>query len=332
MSLFPIRLLTFALLAAAATARTEEISATGVLLDRVAAVVNDGIVLQSDLDQQAQLISSRIQQQGQQPPPRDVLRQQVLERLVLQELQLQRAERLGIQITDEMLNTALTDVAERNKIAFSDLPAALEQQGVDYRGYRDEMRKEMTMTALRQRDVYSRIYVSPRELDQCVVKRKGSPAETQEYNLAHILVAVPESATSEQVAERAARAEGVYERARSGEDFAQLAIAYSDAGTALEGGSLGWRNTGQLPSFVAEIIPRCRPGRSRSRSARRAVCISSSSSRCVAPNRRRSCRRFMRGTSSSRPTRSRTTRPCARSSRRSASGSSAAKTSRRSPR
>ena len=116
------------------------------------------------------------------------------------------------------------------------------------------------MTALRQRDVYARIYVSPRELDQCVAKRKGSPAETQEYNLAHILVAVPESATSEQVAERAARAEGVYERARSGEDFAQLAIAYSDAGTALEGGSLGWRNAGQLPSFVAEVIPTMQAG------------------------------------------------------------------------
>ncbi len=116
------------------------------------------------------------------------------------------------------------------------------------------------MTALRQRDVYSRIYVSPRELEQCVAKRKGSPAETQEYNLAHILVAIPESATTEQVAERAARAEGVYERARSGEDFAQLAIAYSDAGTALEGGALGWRKAGQLPSFVAEVIPTMQPG------------------------------------------------------------------------
>jgi peptidyl-prolyl cis-trans isomerase SurA len=244
----------------AVTASAEELSSSGVLLDRVAAVVNDGIVLQSDLDQQSQLITDRIQQQGQQPPPRDVLRQQVLERLVLQELQLQRADRLGIQVTDEMLNTALTDVAERNNIKFSDLPAALEQQGVDYRNYRDEMRKEMVLTALRQRDVYSRIYVSPRELDQCVVKRKGSPAETQEYNLGHILVAIPESADTAQVAERTARAEGIYERAQAGEDFAQLAIAYSDAGTALEGGALGWRNAGQLPSFVADLIPTMQPG------------------------------------------------------------------------
>jgi len=262
MPLFLPRLfLLCALLTAAATGpKAEELSNTGVLLDRVAAVVNDGIVLQSDLEQQAQLITARIQQQGQQPPPRNVLRQQVLERLVLQELQIQRADRLGIQITDEMLNTALADVAQRNNIQFSDLPEALEQQGVDYRTYRDEMRKEMTLTALRQRDVYSRIYVSPRELDQCVVKRKASPAENQEYNLAHILVAIPESADTAQVAERTARADGVYERARAGEDFAQLAIAYSDAGTALEGGALGWRKAGQLPSFVADRIPTMQAG------------------------------------------------------------------------
>jgi peptidyl-prolyl cis-trans isomerase SurA len=261
MSLFSKRLfLSCALLALAGAAPAEELSGTGALLDRVVAVVNDGIVLQSDLDQQTQSIAARIQQQGQQPPARNVLRQQVLERLVLQELQIQRADRLGIQITDEMLNTALTDIAQRNNINFADLPAALEQQGVDYRSYRDEMRREMTMTALRQRDVYSRIFVSPREVDQCIAKRKGSPAENQEFNLAHILVAIPESASTELVAERVARAEGVYERARSGEDFAQLAIAYSDAGTALEGGALGWRKAGQLPSFAAEVIPTLQPG------------------------------------------------------------------------
>jgi peptidyl-prolyl cis-trans isomerase SurA len=260
MSLFFKRLFVSCAFLAAAAAPAEELSSSGVLLDRVVAVVNDGIVLQSDLDQQVQIISARIQQQGQQPPARNVLRQQVLERMVLQELQVQRADRLGIQITDEILNTALTDVAQRNDLKFSDLPAALEQQGIDYRAYRDEMRREMTMTALRQRDVYARIYVSPRELDQCVTKRKGSPAETQEYDLAHILVGIPETASAEQVAERTARAEGVYERARAGEDFGQLAIAYSDAGTALEGGALGWRNGGQLPSFAAERIPQLQPG------------------------------------------------------------------------
>ena len=246
-------------LGAAAVAHAD-LSTSGVLLDSVAAVVNDGIVLRGELEQQVRAISDRIQQQGQQLPPANILRQQVLERLVLQEVQLQRADRLGIKISDEMLNSALTDVAGRNKMKFSDLPAALEQQGVDYRQYREEMRKEMTLSMLRQRDVYQRIYVSPREIEQCATKSKGAPSVNNEYELAHILVSIPASATPEQVDERTSKAQGIYERASKSEDFAQLAISYSDGGTALEGGSLGWRKSGQLPSFVAERIPTMKPG------------------------------------------------------------------------
>ena len=113
---------------------------------------------------------------------------------------------------------------------------------------------------LRQRDVYSRIYVSPREIEQCFAKRKNSPGDDVEYELAHILVSVPTSATPEQAEARVARAQGVYERARRGEDFSQLAISYSDAGTALEGGSIGWRKASQLPSFAADAIPQLKPG------------------------------------------------------------------------
>ena len=247
-----------ALLAAAvgvAHAQAQDLSATGVLLDRVAAVVNDGIVLRSDVERQMQTIGDRIQQQGQQLPPRNVLRQQVLERLVLQELQMQRAERLGIKIPDEAINQALGEVAERNNIKFSDLPSVLETQGVDYRDYRDEVRRELTMQTLRQRDVLGRVYVSPREVEQCIAKRKASPNADNEFNLAHILVAIPSTADEQQVAERISRAQAVYERASRNEDFGQLAITYSDSGTALEGGALGWRKASQLPSFVSEIIP-----------------------------------------------------------------------------
>jgi peptidyl-prolyl cis-trans isomerase SurA len=257
------RFLAFALLlgvAAAAYPQSKQLSTTGVLLDGVAAVVNDGIVLRSDVDSQMKTISDRIQQSGQQLPPRNILRQQVLERLVLQEVQMQRADRLGIKISDEMVNQALTDVAQRNKIKFSDLPSVLEQQGVDYRAYREDIRKEMTLQVLRQRDVLSRVYVSPREIDQCIAKRKASPGADNEYNLSHILVAIPSSATEQQVAERVARAQGVYERAKKGEDFSQLAISYSDSGTALEGGALGWRKAGQLPSFVSDIVPTLKAG------------------------------------------------------------------------
>ncbi|HET7201829.1 MAG TPA: peptidylprolyl isomerase [Steroidobacteraceae bacterium] len=252
-----------ALLAAAvgvAHAQSKELSSSGILLDRVAAVVNDGIVLRSDVERQMQTIGERIQQQGQQLPPRNVLRQQVLERLVLQELQMQRAERLGIKIPDEAVNQALTEVAQRNNMKFSDLPTALEAQGVDYRDYRDEVRREMTMQTLRQRDVLARVYVSPREVEQCIAKRKASPNADNEFNLAHILVAIPSTADEKQIAERTSRAQAVYERASRNEDFGQLAITYSDSGTALEGGALGWRKASQLPSFVAEVIPTLSPG------------------------------------------------------------------------
>jgi peptidyl-prolyl cis-trans isomerase SurA len=246
--------------AGAAYAQSRELSSTGILLDRVAAVVNDGIVLRSDVEEQMQVIADRIEQAGQQLPPRNVLRQQVLERLVLQEVQMQRAERLGLRVSDEQVNQALTDVASRNNMRFSDLPAALEAQGIDYRAYRDEIRKEITLQLLRQRDVLARIYVPPREVEQCVARRKSAPAANNEYNLAHILVAIPGTADEQQVAERTARAQGVHERAARNEDFAQLAITYSDSGTALEGGALGWRKADQLPSFVADIIPTLRAG------------------------------------------------------------------------
>ena len=241
---------------AAAAATTQR----GVSLNRVVAVVNDGIVLQSALDQQLQLVSDRLRQAGQQMPPRDILRQQVLERLVLQEIQVQRADRAGIKVSDEQLNHALTELAARNNAKFSDLPAALEAQGIDYRIYREEVRREMILAQLRQRDVYSHIYVSPREVDQCVAKALAAPEDRLEYDVAHILVAVPASATPQQIEERTARAQGVYERAKRGEDFSDLAVAYSDAGTALDGGKLGWRKLNQLPSVVAEVVPSLKPG------------------------------------------------------------------------
>jgi peptidyl-prolyl cis-trans isomerase SurA len=251
----------FALLAAiGAIAAADELSSTGVLLDRIAAVVNNGVVLQGDVDRQSQVVTDRLNRAGQQLPPRDILRQQVLERLILQELQMQRAANLELQISDEMLNQALAEVADRNQISFADLPAALAAQGVDYAQYREEVRREMTLTMLKQRDVLTRVYISPREIEQCMSDRRESPGQDDAYNLAHILIAIPTSAGTDELAERSSRAQGVYERARQGEDFAQLAITYSDSGTALEGGALGWRQGGQLPSFVAEVIPQMAVG------------------------------------------------------------------------
>jgi len=249
-----------ALLAHTAGAQTRELSSSGVLLDRIAAIVNDGVVLASELERETEAVIARLREQNTQLPPRNVLRRQILERLVIEEIQEQRAERLGIQVTDEMVNATLADIAKGNGIAFDQLPQALAAEGVDYREFRDDIRKQMTLQLLRQRDVIARINISPRELEQFLARQQNAPDRNAEYNVSHILISVPVSATPEQLEARAARAREVYEKARAGEDFAQLAVAYSDSGTNIEGGALGWRRGSQLPSIVADQIAKMKPG------------------------------------------------------------------------
>jgi peptidyl-prolyl cis-trans isomerase SurA len=249
-----------ALLSAPAQAQTRELTTTGTLLDRVAAVVNDGIVLSSELDEQIAMVAERLREQKLDLPPENVLRQQVLERLVLQEIQMQRADRAGLKIPDETLNSALEEVAQRNRIPLSQLPEELASQGIDYAGYREAMRKELTLTLLRQRDVLQRIAVTPREIEQYLERQKNAPSEQSEYNVSHILIAVPQAASPEQLEEAGKKAERVSAEAKGGEDFAKLALANSNSQTALDGGALGWRKGTELPTFLAEVIARLKPG------------------------------------------------------------------------
>ncbi|MSQ99887.1 MAG: molecular chaperone SurA [Gammaproteobacteria bacterium] len=236
------------------------LSDRGKLLDRVAAIVNDGVVLQSELEEQSNIIMQRMKQQGLELPPTVVLHQQVIERLVLQEIQMQKAKRGGISINDENLNQALSDIATRNNISLKDLPNTLSQQGVNYSEYRETVRREMTLQVLRQRDVIQRINISPRELEQFLEKQKSRPSELNEYNLSHILVAVPQEASPQQLDEAARRAQDVSLRAHQGEDFAKLAVAYSNSQTALEGGALGWRKGPEIPTVLADLVIKLKAG------------------------------------------------------------------------
>lgn len=265
MKLISIRLslLTFAascLIGTSAMAQTRELSSRGELVDRVAAVVGDGVVLMSQLDNEVERITVRLRENKTELPPRNVLRKQVLDRLIVQEIQMQRADRIGMRVSDEMLNEALQEVAQRNNITFSQLPEALRQQKIDYREFRDEVRRDLTLQMLRQRDVFSRINVSPRELDQFIARQQRLPNQNAQYSLSHILVSVPVSATTEQLAARETRAKEAYQKIKDGSDFAQIAVAYSDSGTNVEGGSLGWRKGAELPSIVAELIPKMAAG------------------------------------------------------------------------
>ena len=243
-----------------AHAQTRELATRGELLDRVAAIVNDGVVLNSELEAQVDVVSVRLRQQKLELPPQNVLRQQVLERLVLQEIQMQRANRAGVKVSDETVNAALLDVAKRNGMTLAQLPDALAKQGEDYAAYRDDLRKEITLSLLRQRDVLQHISVTPREIDQFLEKQAKTPSERNEYNVSHILIAVAQEASLAQLDQAAKRAADVYQRAKGGEDFAKLAVAYSTSQTALEGGALGWRKGGELPTFLTDVIARLKPG------------------------------------------------------------------------
>lgn len=236
-----------------ANAQTRELSESGDLLDRIVAVVNDGVVLKSELDRQTNMIARRLRANRTPMPPNQVLEQQVLERLIIVRIQLQRAEAAGIVVSDEDLNAALTRIAQRNGITLSDLPQMLAQEGIEYPVYREEMRREMTIEQLKQRDVIRRINVSPKEIDRFLKNQEKADASNTEYNLSHILIGVPTAATPEQAKQASDRAQNMYLRLQSGEDFCELAISYSDGQQALECGALGWRQGTQLPTFLSEV-------------------------------------------------------------------------------
>jgi peptidyl-prolyl cis-trans isomerase SurA len=247
-------LTTVAMTIAVSSPLADELSETGQFIDGVVAIVNEGVVLKSELDRQADLIIKRATDQGMQLPAPHILMEQVLERLIIEEIQLQRAQRIGIQISDQMLNSAIVRLAEQAGHTFEALPAILAAEGVDYGEYRRDTRRQMILEQLRQIDVTARISVSPREIQQCLLDLENNAVVNAVYNLAHILISVPESATAAQIAEAEEEANLVYSELEQGADFGQLAIRYSDSQTGLEGGDLGWREGSQLPTLFSDVV------------------------------------------------------------------------------
>ncbi len=237
-----------------ATSAHGELSETGVFMDGIVAIVNEGVVLKSELDRQVDLIIERATAQGMQLPPAHILNEQVLEQLIIEEIQMQRAARIGIQVSDQMLNTAIAEIAERAGFKFEQLPEILKQDGVDYGEYRRDTRRQMILEQLRQIEVTGRISVSPREVEHCLADLENNAVVNSSYNLGHILISIPESATAQQINEAQEEADLVYSLLEDGADFGQLAIRYSDSQTGLEGGNLGWREGSQLPTLFSDVV------------------------------------------------------------------------------
>lgn len=227
-------------------------------IDRIIAVVNDGVILDSEMDRSLKLAEAQLRERNIGTPPPGVLESQVLERLIITRLQTQRAQEAGIRIDDRELNEVLTSVASQNKLTLQQFIEVVKKDGLDYPSIREQIRDEVLTQRVRQKEVGSRVLVTDQDVDLALAN--ASADDTIEYRLSHILVSVPDGATTEAREGARAKAASLLKRARAGEDFAQLAIANSDGQQALSGGDLDWRKASNLPSAFALAAPKLKIG------------------------------------------------------------------------
>lgn len=224
------------------------------LLDRVIAIVDDGVILKSELDARVNTITSRLQGQGTGLPPRQVLEERVLDQLITESIQLQMADNMGMRLSDNELNETLVRIAQGNNMTLDQFERQLEAEGVSYQEAREQIRREVLASRVQQRQVDGRIRVTDREVENYLEQMAGNTDNT-EYRFAHILVAVDNFADQQEVNEARAKAERLRQEIADGRDFQSVAVAESDASNALDGGDMGWRSRGQLPSLVNDVVP-----------------------------------------------------------------------------
>ena len=224
-------------------------------LDRIVAVVNNEIVLDSELVEMEQTVRQQLRQRNAAIPSSDILRRQVLERLIMQKLQLQRAEMSGIRVADDALNAAVRQIAENNNLTIRQFRDALESDGYDFTEFRETIREEMIISRLRKSEVEDSIVVSEREVDNFLATQNLQGDSEQAFRLLHILVGIPDAPTPEQVQEAEQKLAVIQDLLAEGGDFSEIAAGYSDGQNALEGGELGWRKQAELPTLFAGVVP-----------------------------------------------------------------------------
>lgn len=245
----------FVALVAAPVVAADELSETGEFLDGVAAIVNEGVVLKSQFNEQLETIKQRAMEQGMQLPPAGVLEEQVLERLIVTEIQLQRAQRIGLVVSDAMLNDSISRIAQQSGARFEDMPALLAADGIDYADFRRGLRDEITVEQLRRIEVAQSINVSDREIEQCIIDLETNVVVNSDWELSHILLPIDASGVGNEAGDAEALAKEIYERLQDGADFRELAARYSKGPTALEGGSLGQMAGQSVPTIFADVLP-----------------------------------------------------------------------------
>ena len=229
-------------------------------LDRIIAVVNDDVIMQSELVNKIRTIKAQIEQQKSEMPPNEILTKQVLENLILMKLQLQLAASTGVVVDDETLNQTINRIAEQNKVSLAKFREILERDGYNYERFREDIRDEITISRLKQRHVDNRITVTDNEIDNFLATEKHQGGAENEYRLSHILIATPEEATAEEKAQARMVANKVLEDLANGEDFAKLAMSLSAGKQAAQGGDLGWRKATEIPSLFADVVIHMKEG------------------------------------------------------------------------
>lgn len=223
-------------------------------LDRIIAVVDDDIVMRSELDQMLARVRGELREKGAEMPPTSVLERQVMERLILDKIQLQVAQQTGVEVTEENLDRAIDDIAQKNKLSMPQFKEILKSEGYEFERFRDDIRQEIIVSKLRREEVDRRIQVSDREIENELKNVGDSVVNDDEYHIAHILIGIPPNANDTERRAAEEKAKATLARLTEGADFGDIALAMSDAQDALDKGDLGWRKIEEIPSLFADSV------------------------------------------------------------------------------
>lgn len=230
------------------------------VIDRIVAVINDSVIMQSELDERVDEVLRNLATEGARRPPLEIIRQQVLERMVEESLQLELAERMGIRVDDTSLNEALTGIARQNNFTLEQFAEQVRAEGMDWASFREQIRNELMINQVRQRQVAQRIRITDLEVDRFLASELGKQLFESEFRLGHILIQLPDGASPQQIAEAQEEADSIIAQLEKGEDFSELAVRHSDDSYALKGGDLGWRPAAQWPALFSEAVVSLQPG------------------------------------------------------------------------